>query len=122
MTSTSNKNTQGDYCLQQRGFELNRNYNTYANSQAGMAYNPGIPCGGSAPASHMGRDQLSYNPIEIESALFGIGSTNLVKAQTPVYPNLKQLPATSFFPREKVIMPDPLVIEKGQRAAPFQNN
>ena len=122
MTSTSNKNTQGDYSLQQRGFELNHNYNTYANSQAGMAYNPGIPCGGSAPASHMGRDQLSYNPIEIESALFGIGSTNLVKAQTPVYPNLKQLPVTSFFPREKVIMPDPLVIEKGQRAAPFQNN
>ena len=122
MASTSNKNTKGDYCLQQRAFELNEKYNTYVNSQVGMAYQPGLPCGGSAPASHMSREQLSYNPVEIESALFGIGSTNLVKEQTPVCAKLKTLPATSFFPRQPVIMPDPLVIEKNQRAFPIPDN
>ena len=85
-----------------------------------MAYKPGLPCGGSAPASHMSREQLSYNPVEIGSALFGIGSTNLVKPQQPVCAKLKT-PATSFFPRERVVL-NPLVIEKNQRAFQFQNN
>ena len=119
MASTSNKNTPSDYCLQQRAFELNEQYNTYINSQVGMAYKPGLPCGGSAPASHMSREQLSYNPVEIESALFGIGSTDLVKPQQPVCAKLKTLPATSFFPRERVVLPEPLVIEKNQRAFPI---
>ena len=119
MASTSNKNTPGDYCLQQRTFELNNHYNTYANSQLGMAYNPGLPCGGSAPASHMSREQLSYNPVEIECALFGIGSTNLAKQQQPVFAKFKRLPATSFFPRERVVLPVPFVIEKNQRSFPL---
>ena len=115
MASTSNKNTPSDYCLQQRAFELNEQYNTYVNSQVGMAYKPGLPCGGSAPASHMSREQLSYNPVEIESALFGIGSTNLVTPKPAVVPELKNLPNVAFFTRPQTLLPNPLVIEKNQR-------
>ncbi len=121
MASTSNKNTYSDYCLEQRSLKLSERYKLYEYSQNGMAYQPGIPCGGSAPASFMSRDQLSYNPVQIESALFGIGSTNLVKPQEKVCGRLKTLPMTSFFERNKIIIPEPLIIEKNQRAFPIPN-
>ena len=43
MASTTNKNTQEDYCLQQKIFERNVNYNLYPYSQHGKSYQPGIP-------------------------------------------------------------------------------
>ena len=120
MASTRNKNTLSDYCLEQKSLKISEKYKLYEYSQNGMAYQPGIPCGGSAPASFMARDQLSYNPVQIESALFGIGSTNLVKPQQPVHGRLKILPMTSFFDINKVIMPEPLIIEKNQRDGPIE--
>ena len=38
MASTSNKNTRGDYCLQQQIFERNMDYNLYQHSQHGSSY------------------------------------------------------------------------------------
>jgi hypothetical protein len=69
--------------------------------------------------SHMPREVFSRNSVDIESALFGINSTNLVETQKPVVPQMTQLPEISFFGRMQLIMPDPLVVEKFQR--PFFN-
>lgn len=118
MASTRNINTPSDYCLQQRSFRDACDYDLYKYSQYGHTSNPSIPCVGYTP-SHMPRDTLSNNPIEIESALFGINSTNLVKPQPPVKPRLKTIPMKQFFQRTPMIMPKPLVIEHNQRPFPI---
>ena len=118
MASTSNKNTKSDYCLQQRQFNENFDYTKYDHSQYGSPYKPAFPDAGNAPPSRMWRDNLAQNPIEIESALLGIGSTNLVTPQAPVQPHLNCLPSMTFFERNSVIMPHNLVIENNQRPFP----
>ena len=65
MASTRNNNTPGNYCLQQRQYSLARDYKSYKNSCTGRAYTTKLPCMGITP-SHMPRDTLSSNPIEIE--------------------------------------------------------
>ena len=69
----------------------------------------------------MARNTLSNNPIEIESSLFGINSTNLVQPQKPVKPDLKTIPMRQFFQRTPMIMPTPLVMEDNQRPYPIPN-
>tara|TARA_B100000902_G_C27082563_1_gene799644 strand:+ start:421 stop:783 length:363 start_codon:yes stop_codon:yes gene_type:complete len=118
MASTRNNNTRGNYCLQQRGYSLAQKYDLYKNSQYGHAYSPAIPSIGYTP-SHMPRDTLSSNPVEIESALFGINSTNLVTPIPPVKPQLKTVPEIDYFTRTPMIMPKPLVIESDQRPFPI---
>ena len=118
MASTKNKNTKSDYCLEQRNFRGIFNHVTYINAQNGRAYTDAIPDVGYTP-SYMPRDSFSQNSVDIESALFGINSTNLVTPQDPVVPELKQLPYCSFFDRIPLIMPTPLVIEKNQRPFPI---
>ncbi len=117
MADTRSNNTPGNYCLQQRGYTLARDYKSYKNSAFGHAYDPAMPCIGIIP-SHMPRNTLSTNPVEIESRLFGINSTNLVSPQAPVIPQLKTIKEKSWFERTPMIMPKPLVIEAKQRPFP----
>ena len=118
MASTRNKNSPGDYKLEQQAFTRNLDANLYKYGSNGMAYNPGLPVGGSAPPSLMWRDALSGNPIEIESALFGINSTNLVNPASAVVPQLKTLRDTKFFDRLPLVMPQDLVVPSNQRSFP----
>ena len=118
MASTRNKNTINDFKLEQRNNTLITSYNTYTNSQQGVPYNPNLPSFGFNP-TFMGREQLSNNPIEIESFLFGINSTNLVNPQPPPKPQLKKLNTLSYFDRIPVLMPEPLAIRHNQRPLPI---
>jgi len=118
MTSTRNSNTRGDYSLEQDYYGLGRVYNNYLHSAQGCAFKNSIPEIGITP-SHMPRNTLSTNPIDIESMLRGTGSTNLVVPQKPIKPALKQIPTSKFFDRLIVHMPKPLVIEKDQRPYPI---
>ena len=120
MTSTRNINSSSDYCLQQASFRGMVRYMFYEHSQYGTCLDPAIPCVGYTP-SHLPRDVLSHNPIEIESALFGINSSNLVSPQKPVQPYLKKLPSKQFFQRAPLIMPSPLIMENNQRPFPVPN-
>ena len=43
MASTRNKNTPGNYCLEQREYKNSEQYTLYANSQYGAAYNTRLP-------------------------------------------------------------------------------
>lgn len=114
MASTRNKNTPSDYCLEQRINSGIYNYEKYINSQYGQAYNVALPKLGFNP-SHMPRDTLSNNPVDIETSLFGIGSTNLVNPQTPITPELKKIPEVAYFNRLPIIIPRPLEISQHQR-------
>ncbi|MBC67230.1 MAG: hypothetical protein CML63_11135 [Rhodobacteraceae bacterium] len=118
MTSTRNKNTKGNYNLEQKGYSLARDYDSYKHSQYGQAHKTTMPDIIYRP-SFLPRDMLSSNPIEIESTLFGINSTNLVKERAPTKPQLKTLPTSKFFERVPLIMPKQLVIEKNQRPLPM---
>jgi hypothetical protein len=120
MASTRNKNTCSNYCLEQRITTQSLHYLEYRNGASGAAYNPAMPCMGITP-SQMPREIFSRNSIDIESALFGINSTNLVETQKPVVPQLTTLPEISFFERMQLVMPDPLVVEKLQRPFPVPN-
>jgi hypothetical protein len=120
MTATRSKNTLGNYTLEQRDYSLARNYDSYIHSQYGQAYTTALPCLGFNP-SHMPRGTFSYNPVEIESALFGINSTNLVAPRAPLKPDLKTIPTIAYFETLKLQMPKPLVMENGQRPFPVPN-
>lgn len=118
MASTRNRNARGDYSLEQQAFQLNRNYTNYIHAAQGCAFTPSIPTIGLMP-NHMPRHTLSHNPIDIETMLFGINSTNLVTPQKPIKPELKRIPTSVFFDRLPVHMPKPLVIENDQRPYPI---
>ena len=120
MTSTRNNNTPGNYLLEQRNYELSQAYESYKHSQYGKAYHTALPALGFNP-SHMPRGTFVENPIDVESALFGINSTNLVKPQEPVVPLVKTVPTVCFFNTQALIMPNPLVIENKQRPFPVPN-
>ena len=117
MASTRNNNTLGDYKLQQKSYNDYMNYNEYQYSQNGRAYNNALPDLGIIP-SHMPREAFSNNSVEIESALFGINSTNLVNPQAPVNPQLTRLPEISYFQKTQTFIPEPLVVETNQRPFP----
>ena len=67
----------------------------------------------------MPREAFSRNSVEIESALFGINSTNLVTPEKPVNPELTNLPEISYFDRLPVYMPEKLVVQTDQRPFPI---
>ena len=118
MASTRNKNTSSDYCLEQKQNTRIFGYTEYNNSQYGHAYYNALPTVGIIP-SRMPREAFSKNSVDIESALLGINSTNLVTPQAPVVPNLIQLPEVSYFERLPFILPNPLVVENNQRPFPI---
>jgi hypothetical protein len=79
-----------------------------------LAYNVAIPSLGIMP-SHMPLNTLSHNPVDIETYLRGIGSTNLVNAQKEIVPDFKNIDSINFFDRIPMIMPEPLIVHKNQR-------
>jgi hypothetical protein len=118
MASTRNKNTKEDYRLQQNQFEKQKNYNSYENGFQGKAYNACLPSLGFNP-SRMAMETLSYNPIDIETNLFGIGSNNLHKPAVEFKPELKQLKNLEYFETQQVIMPKIFIQDTTQRPFPI---
>ena len=118
MASTRNKNSVRDYSCEQRIFQDINSYQTYTNSAYGQAITTHLPCLGFNGAA-IPREKLSGNPIDIESSLFGIGSTNLVEPQAPINPELTCVKHKSIIDKVEFVMPEPLVIEKNQRPRPL---
>jgi hypothetical protein len=118
MASTRNKNTPGNYCLEQRQYLNQQNYKLYPHSQYGLAYNTQLPGNGLLPGK-LPRDKLSYNAVDTESFLFGINSTNLVNPAPVFVPEIAQLQTANVFTKGPVYVPEPLVIEKNQRPYPL---
>jgi hypothetical protein len=120
MASTRNRNTPGNYCLEQRQYLGSENYTLYPNSQYGAAYNTRLPGNGLLPAQ-IPWNKLSYNAADTESFLFGINSTNLVNPAPCFKPEITQLQSTNVFEKGPTLMPEPLVVEKNQRPFPVPN-
>ena len=120
MASTRNNNTPGNYCLQQRSYDESRNYLINANSPHAAAHCTRLPGNGLLPGQ-VPWTQLSYNAVDIESFLYGINPTNLVKPEPCLTPELKKLEMANIFKTEPTYIPEPLVIQKGQRPFPVPN-
>ena len=116
MSSTRNINTPGNYNLERMQDNTIFQETMYTHNSYGSAVHPALPCGGNAPPSRLSNYNLSYNPVAVESQLFGIGSTNLVETQPIIQNQPKNLPNITFFYRNDIIMPNKLVVEKNQRA------
>lgn len=68
--------------------------------------------------SHVPNDILYDNAVDIESKLYGIGSSDMERDIQPCIPinKIKQYPNQAYFQHDiDVILPDPLIIEKNQR-------
>ena len=66
---------------------------------------------------------LSNNGVNIESTLFGIGSTNLVQPKKETCGNMNKLENVKFFkakPDSNYKIPEPLVIETNERYEIFR--
>lgn len=104
MASTRNNNMPGDYKLEQRTNVMINNHNV---NKYGKSYHDARPTQ-NVNYGKMSRDTLSNNAIDIETDLFGIGSTNLVQPQAPVTPSLNSIPYTDFTDA-RVFVPTPQI-------------
>jgi hypothetical protein len=114
MTSTRNINTRCNYNLEQRININHFDYQQYLHCSAGKAYDEAMPCFGIYP-SKVAMDTLSHNPIDIESQLRGIGSSNLVFEQPTITPEFKTVKTIKFYDRLALQLPEPLIVEGNQR-------
>ena len=118
---TSLKNSKGMYCLEQKA--IDRQFDTNIWKFITIATDTRFPCAGvNMPMMTNGYNNniLSKNASDIESALFGIGSTNLVRSKPLVTPKLNEINQIKFFNTMNTFLPEPLVIERNQRAkGPF---
>jgi len=112
MASTRNKNTPGNYQLEQSAFNKQVEYSTYLNSVLPSQTNyPGDGLYGAA----IPRTELSKNAVDIHSYLLGINSTNLVSPELPIDPQLTSMPTLSIINRIPIYIPSPLIVEPDQR-------
>ena len=121
MASTNMKNENGYYCEQQKRFHKISNTQTDNNvSKHNNVCLPDLGIINGMMASGYNNSVLSNNPADIESCLFGIGSTNLVEPQPKVNPSINKRKYCKWFSRNNVFLPAPLIIEKSQRVpGPF---
>lgn len=115
MASTRNKNTREDYKLEKQMNNRFVDYEDYKYSRHN--YDPKYPGFGLTPTQIAGND-LCHNYVNIESQLFGIGANDLENPRSVQKPDCKSMGEFTLVPKEAVIMPDPLVIEKKQRHLP----
>lgn len=118
MASTRNKNTPGNYLLENRQTDNMAQYTIYKHAAHGEAYHTKISGNGLNPGQ-LPNTALSNNAIDIETFLYGINSTNLVNPAPPLTPKLKQLESAHIFKSRRIIIPEPLVVLNGQRPLPM---
>jgi hypothetical protein len=114
MASTRNKNTPGNYSLSQKQNSGIEDWKFYKHGAHGLAYDTKLPGNGLNPGQ-IPWNQLSNNAVDIETFLFGIGSTNLVNPIQPLTPELKYLNTANVFESKPTLMPVPQAIPKYQR-------
>ena len=101
MTSTRDKNSKENYCLEQKAQSTVRNNLQFYNNPNGHAFNPAYPQ--LYRQGYMPPDNFSFNPTDIESTLFGIGANNLVNPQHQTVPQFKSLPTVKYFDKPELV-------------------
>ena len=124
MADTSLKNSKGWYCQGQQAIREQFDHNMW--KYKCISDNTLFPCMGiNMPMMTNGYNNniLSNNASDIESALFGIGSTNLVQPKKDTCGNMNQLKEVKFFkakPDSNNTIPEPLVVHTDERYQIFR--
>lgn len=118
MSSTRNRNNISDYKAYENRNENIINYKMYENSQYGKANNFlnrfKLP-ESTQPTRIMHPNNFSNNPIDIESQLRGINSTNLVGKSFNINPDLRKIDSFKLYERIPLVMPNQIISEQNQR-------
>ena len=114
MASTRNKNTAINYQQETVHYQKAHRNVMYEHASHGSAYDTKWAGTGLNPGQ-MPWNTMSSNSADIESFLRGINSTNLVSPAGPLRPDLYCLASADLFSKGPVYMPDPMVVERGQR-------
>lgn len=114
MASTRNRNTPGNYELERLASNRKHQELLYIHQSQGQARQTHFAGDGLLAGRHAGRD-LAKNDSDIESFLFGIGSTNLVSPQLTVQPQINTLSSLNVIAKTPMMMPRPFGIEPNQR-------
>ena len=117
MSSTRSRNTPGNYCIEEWSYNKQSAYSTYKDYAFAT---PTYLAGDGLVQGRIPDTELANNPKDIESFLFGIGSTNLVTPQAPVKPELKHIPSLDIMKKIPLIMPINLVVHNDQRQYPMK--
>ncbi len=115
------KNSPGMYALEQKDNKNHQGYLMnilpqipYTNRYAGFGTNVGMMKSGYY------HNILSNNTANIESNLFNIREFDLTTSKTEFKPSLNTLKEQTFFSKNNVFVPEPLVVQKNQRpVGPF---
>ena len=114
MASTRNKNTPGNYALEQWSLDKQYQSQIFVNGAQGRPVEPLYAGDGLNGGRIVGRD-LAKNDCDIESFLFGIGSTNLVSPLPVVRPELRELKSLDIIQKKPMFVPEALIVEPHQR-------
>ena len=118
MSSTRNKNTLMNYRAEEKKNNEITNYKFNTNSQYGKSTQFlgrfKLP-DSTQPTRNINPDHFSHNPVDIESQLRGISSTNLVGQSFKVEPKLKQLDSMKMYERVPLILANQITTEQNQR-------
>ena len=124
MASTSLKNLPGQYCKEKTAQHQHRENLVNKNKKVPLVSR--MPDFGTNMGNMAGaytHNVLSNNTADLESFLFGIGTSNLVKPFTEPRPDVNYLENLKFFDKPGYCMPKPLVVEKRQRpVGPFTSS
>ena len=115
MAATRNKNTTGNYAAERFASERINRELMYMHAPNGQAVQTNYPGDGLLQGRIAGRD-LAKNDCDIESFLFGIGSSNLEIPKPIIPPEITPLQSVSFIRKIPMVIPTKLGIEMNQRS------
>lgn len=113
MASTRNKNTPGNYNLEDKAY--NNRYSMIMDTTKRTSDQKSLPGNGLLQGKVPSRD-LATNYTDIESTLFGIGSTNLVQSLPSVTPEIHSYPSLNIIHKIPMVIPSPVYVNTKQRA------
>ena len=114
MASTRNKNTPGNYALEKDSYLKRHTMLMYTHAPQGQAFQTNIPGNGLLPA-RIASSNLVEESCNVESYLWGIGSTNLENPQSELQYKPKSIQSLDVTNRIPMIMPERFGIEPNQR-------
>jgi hypothetical protein len=114
MSSTRNKNTPGNYQLEQTALNNHYGWCAYEHAPQARAFITHMP-GDGLIHGRVGASELSHNATDIESFLHGIGSSNLVAPYQPPSPQIKTVQSLNIADKLPLILPKNLIVEQHQR-------
>jgi len=110
MTSTRDRNTPGNYKMYKQISVFPGHYQEYIHSSYGIAPRTYMP-GTGLIGARIPRSELSNNSCDIESMLFGIGSSDMEVQRPVVKPQLQQHSTLNIHELLPVIIPPPVTVD-----------